>query len=360
MAEYTIELKDIVATHNIFDFKYPFYDERKRHEFEQKFIRHFYFREIGCETIDRFKIYLEDKMNTVFPYYNKLFEAATVEYDLLNNYNLTEEFETTRKNQGKTAGSSSTVGQLFGSQESESEQNRVVDTIGNNDTIGKDTETETTVSTTDETGNSVTDSEETVTSENANLTTVEGNHTKTTSETVDTNKNRVEKFLDTPQGLTNLTNSNYLTNLTQVDETEGQEREVTENGTDGQTTESNGTSETTTNGNSETNTTGNSETNTTRNGEKNTLVNQETTGKETTNDKVAGTVKDEQKTTQDNNTRTYMEGEQTETHKLTRIGNIGVQTGADMIRIHVELQKTLRNIERMFFDDCEDLFMMVY
>lgn len=345
MAKYTIELKDVVAAgHNIFDFPYPFYDERKRHEFEEKFIRHFYFREIGCSTIDRFKVYLEDKMNVVFPYYNKLFEAAAIEYDLLNNYNLTEEFTTTRENTGKTAGVSSTVGQLFGTQESESQNDRTVDSVGNADTMGHDTETETSNSTTETTGTSKTDT--------TNSQTVEGSNNKTTTESVEDSKRNVKKFLDTPQGQTDLSNSKYLTDLTDVTEDGEQTRNGTESGTDTQTTNGSGSSDT--------ETTGDSETTTTRNGEKNTTVNQETTGKETTDDHVSATVTDEQKTTQDNNTRTFMDSKQTETHTLTRIGNIGVQTGADMVRIHVELQKTLRKIERMFFDECEDLFMLVY
>lgn len=345
MAEYTIELKDVIAAgHNIFDFKYPFYDETKRHEFEEKFIRHFYFREIGCPTIDRFKVYLHDKMTTVFPYYNELFNAANIEYSILNNYNLTEEFTTTRENKGKTAGVSSTVGQLFGSQESESQNDRTVDSVGNADTVGHDTEQETTNSTTETQGTSKTDT--------TNKQTVDGSNNKTTTENVEDSKHNVKKFLDTPQGLTDLSNTKYLTDLTDVTETGEQTRNGTETGTDTQTTDGNGTSDTTT--------TGDSETNTTRNGEKNTTVNQETTGKETTDDHVTATVKDEQKTTQDNNTRTFMDSKQTETHKLTRIGNIGVDTDSDMIEKHIRLQKTLKQIELLFFNECEDLFMLVY
>lgn len=344
MARYTIELKDVVRNHNIFDFKYPFYDERKRPEFEEQFIRHFYFREIGAETIDRFKVYLEDKMLTVFPYYNKLFEAASIEYDLLNNYNLTEEFTTTREHEGKTAGVSSTVGQLHGEQITESHGNRVTDTTGNVDTLGKDTETGTEKTTTESHGTTETDT--------TGKTTTDGSADRSTDETINGNKKNVQKFLDTPQGLTDLSNTKYLTNLTENTEDSEQERNVEETSSNEQTTD--------TTGNSSTVTDNNGESNTARNSEKNTLVNQETTGKETTVDDVNGTVKDEQKTTQDNNTRTYMDSRQTETHKLTRIGNIGVQTGADMVRIHIELQKTLRNIERMFFDECEDLFMLAF
>lgn len=316
MAEYTIELRHVVEGRNIFDFNYPFYDEKKRAEFERNFIRHFYFREIGAETIDRFMIYLEDKMNVIFPYYNKLFEAATVEYDLLNNYNLTEEFETTRKNKGKTHGISSTVGQLFGDSNSENKQARTVTGTGEIDSTGKDTETETT-----ETDTATT-----------NKQTVDTTNDKTTSENV------TKKFLDTPQGLTDLTNSKYLTTLNQ-DTASGTEKDVGKQTTDGE---------------------GTVDTDVDRTLTRNRTDNQTSESKEITDDTLTGTTHDEQKTTQDNDSRTYLDSEQKEVHKLTRIGNIGVQTGADMIRIHVELQKTLRKIERMFFDECEDLFMLVY
>lgn len=296
MAEYTIELKDIVENHNIFDFAYPFYDESKRHDFERSFIRHFYFREIGCETIDRFKHYLNDKMNVVFPYYNELFKSASIEYDVLDNYKLTETYERKIENNGKTSGISSTVGQTFDKQESEANQNKTVDNIGNVDTVGKDT--------TQSTGSKTTE-----------------------GATTSTNQN-VKKFLDTPQGLTDLTDSKYLTNLTQDN--------------------SNGTQ--TTQGSEQTQ----------NNGESNTLSNTKTTGKETTVDKVETTSNQEMKTTNDNNTRTFSEGEQTESYTLTRRGNIGVDTDSDAIEKHNRLQKTLKNIERMFFEECEDLFMLVY
>ena len=284
MAEYTIELKDIVENHNIFDFAYPFYDESKRHDFERSFIRHFYFREIGCETIDRFKHYLNDKMNVVFPYYNELFKSASIEYDVLDNYKLTETYERKIENNGKTSGISSTVGQTFDKQESEANQNKTVDNIGNVETSGNDT--------TNTTGNKNTEGQ------------------------------NVKKFLDTPQGLTDLSNSKYLTNLTQ-DNSSGQEQ---------------------TNGQSETNT----------------MSNTETTGKETTVDKVETTSNQELKTTNDNNTRTFSEGEQSESYTLTRRGNIGVDTDSEAIEKHNRLHKTLKNIERMFFEECEDLFMLVY
>lgn len=340
MAEYTIELKDVVASHNIFDFNYDFYDMQKRSAFEERFIKHFFFREICCPTVDRFKFYLEEKMVNVFPYYNKLFEAAQIEYSILDNYKLTEEYESTKGNRGKTAGVSSTVGQRKTQQDGETIQDKTVDTVGNVDTVGKDTETETT--------NTDTTNHGTVNGTNSSQTNGTS-HTETTEN--ETNSNRtVEKFLDTPQGLTDLSDSKYLTTLKDISQNGQIDRESMSNITNGQTVTGETSEVTDGSGNSKT----------VRDLERNTLVQQDSDGKETTKDKVDTSVSEEQKTTEDNNTRMYMEGEETEKHKLVRSGNIGVDTDSDMIEKHIKLQKKLTTIELQFFAECEDLFMMVY
>lgn len=85
-----------------FNFNFPFYDETKRTEFEQNFLRHFYMREIGLETIDYFMLRLEDKLNTIMPYYNKLLLANAKEYDPFYNEIIDESI--TRDRTGKTNG----------------------------------------------------------------------------------------------------------------------------------------------------------------------------------------------------------------------------------------------------------------
>ncbi len=91
MAKYTTQLKTLIESGvDIFDFDYPFFDETKRAEFEQGFIDHFYFNEIGAETPGRFKHYLKVKFRELMPYYNEIFKNALLEYDVVNNYDLTE------------------------------------------------------------------------------------------------------------------------------------------------------------------------------------------------------------------------------------------------------------------------------
>ena len=93
MNNYTITLGEIVENDiEIFDFDYPFYNEERRKQFEQHFIEHFYFDEIGQETVARFKQRLKIKLNLIMPYWNKIFLADELEQRILDNYDVTETF----------------------------------------------------------------------------------------------------------------------------------------------------------------------------------------------------------------------------------------------------------------------------
>lgn len=90
----TLTIKQIIENKGvIFDFCYPFYNEEKREEFEKHFIDHFYYDEIGLETVSKFKHRLEDKLNMIMPYYNKIFLADELEQRILDNYDVTEDSE---------------------------------------------------------------------------------------------------------------------------------------------------------------------------------------------------------------------------------------------------------------------------
>lgn len=341
MAKYTVELRTVVESGiNIFSFPYEFYDETKREKFERDFIRHFYFREIGCETVDRFKLYLRDKMETVFPYYNELFKSASIKYDVLDNYKLTETYTRNYQNDGKTSGITSNVGQYFGNQSSES----------NRDTTGKADETENTTHSTHSTGLSTTDTENNSVTDTENNNTTEDNTTRTNTSNNTTETDDIKKFLDTPQGATSLEDSKYLTTLNHDTGDTKQNSSSTDKTIGVVTSDSTGKSETDSTGKTTTNTTDDVT------GESERTLKADTTG----NEKINATATDEQKTTQDSNTRNYHHNEHKEEYTLTRRGNIGVDTDSDAIEKHNRLQKTLKNIERMFFEECEDLFMLVY
>lgn len=93
MEQTTLTLGDIIENDvNIFDFDYPFYSETYRKTFEQHFIDHFYFDEIGQETVSRFKQRLKIKFNLIMPYWNKIFLADALEQRILDNYDVTETY----------------------------------------------------------------------------------------------------------------------------------------------------------------------------------------------------------------------------------------------------------------------------
>lgn len=54
---------------------FPIFDERYRAELCKKILRHYYTREICCETVGRWKLFLSDKMNNIMPYYNQLYQS---------------------------------------------------------------------------------------------------------------------------------------------------------------------------------------------------------------------------------------------------------------------------------------------
>jgi hypothetical protein len=76
MAQYTVELRTIIESGGqIFDFEYPIHDPLHKAELESKIINHYYFREICCETVGRWKHYLKTKMNEIMPKYNRIYKA---------------------------------------------------------------------------------------------------------------------------------------------------------------------------------------------------------------------------------------------------------------------------------------------
>lgn len=107
MAKYTITIQEIVENEiDIFDFDYPFYNETFRSKFEEQFINHFYFDEIGCETIGRFKHLLKTKLNLIMPYWNKIYESQEMEQRILDNYDVEETFTKTATNNNNGESSS--------------------------------------------------------------------------------------------------------------------------------------------------------------------------------------------------------------------------------------------------------------
>lgn len=100
MAKYTITIGTLIK--NNFDFglnSYPIFDSNYRVTLNTKILNHFYNNEIGFETPELFKFYLNNKMNEIMPYYNTLYNNLKIYDDnLMSNVNLKETLTRETKN----------------------------------------------------------------------------------------------------------------------------------------------------------------------------------------------------------------------------------------------------------------------
>lgn len=90
------------ALPNIFDFKFPIFDEKYRSVLETKILKHFYTREIAFETVGLWKLKLNTKLNEIMPYYNQLYESELLEFNPLYDVDVT------RKHTGSGSSNSET------------------------------------------------------------------------------------------------------------------------------------------------------------------------------------------------------------------------------------------------------------
>lgn len=90
MSKYTTELRYLIE--NNFDIglkDYPIFDENYREPLNRKIINHYYFREIGMETAELFKRYLNNTMREIMPYYNQLYKSELLEFNPFYNVDKT-------------------------------------------------------------------------------------------------------------------------------------------------------------------------------------------------------------------------------------------------------------------------------
>ena len=111
MANFTMEVREMMnhpLINGVFTFDYEFYSDnvQDKETFEKLFVSHFYFREIGFETPERFKMKLQSKLNLIMPYYRQL---ALTEWDkvrsieqMMESKNLTETTEHIQSIQGNS------------------------------------------------------------------------------------------------------------------------------------------------------------------------------------------------------------------------------------------------------------------
>lgn len=209
------DVDDIIANswNKIFTSKAPFFDEEYRSILCQKILKHYYLREICCETVGIWTLWMNTRLEEIMPYYNQLYESAKIEFNPMHDVDLTRKHERNVEGTSKEAGTRTQTTKETKEDSSEASRNL--------------------------TGNRDTDTT--------------GDVTRSTTNTSDETKR--DLYSDTPQGaITGLENENYLTNARKITDninTTGKEQtNTTENtGTDYTENENtNGSTNGTTNG----------------------------------------------------------------------------------------------------------------
>lgn len=70
---------------------FEIFDESYRSVLETNILKHFYTREIGCETFGLWQLRLDAKLSVIMPYYNKLYKAINIDIPVIDNVNMNVE-----------------------------------------------------------------------------------------------------------------------------------------------------------------------------------------------------------------------------------------------------------------------------
>lgn len=171
------------AWNKIFTSKAPFFDESYRSVLCQKILKHYYLREICCETVGVWKLWINERLETIMPYYNKLYESELIKFEPLNDVNLTRKharsIDGTEKRNGETSDTANGTREITNNATKNTTNNGTREVTGTNDT------------------------EETLTSD--------------TTTNAESNETKRDLYSDTPQGaITGLENEDYLTNARKI------------------------------------------------------------------------------------------------------------------------------------------------
>lgn len=164
------DIDSIISTAipSIFTSGWPIYDESRREELETKILKHYYFQEIGFETVALWKFYLNTTLAEIMPYYNQLYSTVGLVENPLDTIAYTEQ----KTGSENTTEAETTTGSVSANESGTAERTE--------------------------------------------------NRNGTSETSVDSTESRdnTEKYSDTPQGgLTGIANNTYLTDVTMQDGT---------------------------------------------------------------------------------------------------------------------------------------------
>lgn len=179
----------------VFNFDFPIFDENYRQVLCRKILKHYYTREIAHETVGRWKLALNTKLNEIMPYYNQLYKSELLEFNPFYDVDLTRSREgsgTSNKTSNNTetnSGTSKNVSSGSGTSNTDT-LNRFSDTPQNSmDTQGiADSVPLTTVTKVNEDNTTTNESTDTLTRNDSKT----GNGTE--------NINNTDKYIETVKG----------------------------------------------------------------------------------------------------------------------------------------------------------------
>ena len=179
----------------VFNFDFPIFDENYRQVLCRKILKHYYTREIAHETVGRWKLALNAKLNEIMPYYNQLYKSELLEFNPFYDVDLTRKREgsgtsnRTSNNTETNSGTSKNVSSGSGTSNTDT-LNRFSDTPQNSmDTQGiADSVPLTTVTKVNE--------DNTTTNESTDTLTRNDNKTGSGTENI----NNTDKYIETVKG----------------------------------------------------------------------------------------------------------------------------------------------------------------
>ena len=191
----------------VFNFDFPIFDENYRQVLCRKILKHYYTREIAHETVGRWKLALNAKLNEIMPYYNQLYKSELLEFNPFYDVDLTRSREgsgTSNKTSNNTetnSGTSKNVSSGSGTSNTDT-LNRFSDTPQNSmDTQGiTDSVPLTTVTKVNE--------DNTTTNESTDTLTRNDNKTGSGTENI----NNTDKYIETVKGKQGTENYSSLLN----------------------------------------------------------------------------------------------------------------------------------------------------
>lgn len=86
MSTFTMRLCDVMSYGydiGLQPVDYPIYDEAHRPDLNKRILDHYWFYEIGAETVEQFRFFLNRKMREIMPYYNQLYLSTRLQFDPL-------------------------------------------------------------------------------------------------------------------------------------------------------------------------------------------------------------------------------------------------------------------------------------